>query len=260
MKYITTITLGLLFLQATQAQKAGTIKYLETIKLEVKEIEGMDFGDLMPSEISTNKELLFSDAISVYRESKDNVSEDIEMESDDGSFKMVLKTSEGEEILYTDIKGKKSIQQTSFMGKDFLIQEDLENPKWKITNEKIKYLGYVCQKATMTETIDAISEENDHTSEERDIVAWFTSEIPVAIGPRDYYQLPGAILMISIDEGKTEIKATEVLRGTPNKTELEKPTKGQKVSSQEFVNIMSEKMKEMQEMYGSGEQAIMIRG
>ncbi len=259
MKTFISLLLSLTLASGLLAQQSGSIKYAETTKIEIKGIEGMDFGDMMPSSIDTKKELFFDKKITVYKDAADNVTEDIEMESDDGSFKMVIEESDTEEILYTDLKAKTTINQTAFMSKEFLIEEKLETLKWKLTNEKIKYLGYVCQKATAMQTVDPTpGTEGDPT--ERSIVVWFTSEIPAPIGPRSFNQLPGAVLMVSIDEGKTEIKATEVSFEKPSDDALQKPTKGKKVTSEEYEKIVAEKMKEMADMYGGREGAIMIRG
>lgn len=260
MKTFNTLLLSLILVTGLISQQSGSIKYAESTKLEIKGIEGIDLGDMMPSSIDTNKELFFDKKVTVYRDAADNVSEDIELESDDGSFQMVIGGSDTEEILYTDIKNKTTIHQTAFMSKEFLIEEKLEKLKWKLTNEKIKYLGYVCQKATAIQTVDP-TPGTDGAPTERSVVAWFTSEIPVPIGPRRFNQLPGAVLMVSIDEGKTEIKATDVSFETPADDVLQKPTKGKKVTSEEYNKIVAQKMKEMSEMYGGREGgAIMIRG
>lgn len=261
MKHLTTIlAFAILSLQLT-AQKAGTIKYNHVVKLEINAPEGIDLGDMMPSEIATKKELVFNNNLSVFQDSKENVSEDIEMSSDDGSFKMIIEQDDTEDILYTDLKAKTTLHQTGFMGKEFLIEEDLERPKWKITDERIKYLGHVCQKATMVQTIPpGPGAKEGETPKERQVVAWFTPEIHCSVGPDSFNQLPGAILMISVDDGKTEIKATEIIFDSPESERLEKPTKGQKVSGEEYEKIMAEKLKEMEEMYGGRNGTIMIRG
>lgn len=242
-------------------QPSGVITYAEVTKLEINGVEGVDFGDMLPSEMSSTKALYFDSAASVYKDAEEFVREDIEMESDDGSFKMVIGTSETEEILFTDLNAKKSIQQTGFMGKEFLIESDLSKSDWKITSERIKYLGYVCQKATKTEVIEPMS-GSDEGPIEREVVAWFTTEIPVSVGPNSYHQLPGAVLMVSVDDGKTEIKATEVDLAKSVMDHITRPTKGQKVSQDEFEKIMIEKMAEMQEMYGGDREgaSFIIRG
>jgi len=240
------------FVGGLLAQQTGTINYSETHKLEIEGVNGLDLGDMLPSEISAGKSLYFDNGVSVYRDAEDNVDEDVEMTSDDGSFKMIIETSSVDEVLYTNLKEKISLNQTGFMGKEFLIESLLDKPKWKITNEKIKYLGYVCQKATMTRIIEA-SHGTGEEAQEQEVVAWFTTEIPVSIGPGSYNQLPGAILMVSVDDGKTEIKATEVRFEAPVKFFLETPTKGQKVTQEEYEKIIAEKTKEIQEMHGDRE-------
>jgi GLPGLI family protein len=217
---------------------------------------------MMPHAMTNEKVVYFNGTNSVYREAPTNKNEDIEMSSDDGSFKMVIKQDDTEDILYTDLKAKSTLHQTGFMGKEFLIQGKLEKRKWQITDERIKYLGYVCQKATLTELVDTQDDTEDESNKEveRQIVAWFTTEIPVSIGPGLYNQLPGAILMVSVDDGKTEIKATHIDLSSDIKDKVMKPTKGDKVTAEEYDKIVEEKMKEMKSMYGGDKGAIFIRG
>lgn len=243
------------------AQKSGLITYSEVTKLELEGIEGLNLKDMMPSEMGASKALYFNQLTTVYRDADDHVNEDIEMESDDGSFQMVFSTGSAiEEILYTDLNERKSLHQTEFMGKEFLITSDIEKAKWKITDERIKYLDFVCQKAVRTETIPP-TPGTDGEPKEREIVAWFTPEIPLPIGPDNYGQLPGAVLLVSVDEGKTEIKATAVDLEVDIAERLTAPTKGQKVSPEEYDQIIADKMKELQESYNNKEGAsFIIRG
>lgn len=68
-------------------------------------------------------------------------------------------------------------------------QFDLSDVDWKIIDDYKSILGYECQKARTTFTAP-----NGKTSE---IVAWFTTEIPVSSGPYKYAGLPGLILEIT---------------------------------------------------------------
>lgn len=259
MRFIQSFLLFILGTPFLNAQTNGTIKYTHTLKLEINMPEGMDVGNLIPQQMTTLKELTFSDQLSLYKDAEENVSEDVEMESDDGSFKMTIESSDSEEILFTDLKAKRSMQQTSFMDKDFLIESIIERPKWKITSERIKYLGYVCQKATMVQIIPA-NEDIGQERKEKQITAWFTSEIPVPIGPDTYNQLPGAILLLSIDGDKTEIKATEINIQPADEISIDQPTTGQKVSREEYEKIMTAKLKELESAYGGNGSTFMIKG
>ncbi len=251
MKNNTLLTLLLLLtisLTSLSAQKAGKIKYTETIKMEfdIQAPDGMDLSSMLPESTSFNKELFFKNDQSIYVDAKNNESGDVEMESDDGSFKIVIQMDEAEEIFHTDLKQKVLTQQTGFMGKDFLIVEALEQPKWKLTGEKVKYLGYECMKAEMQVKAQTDKEKDKH------IIAWFAPSIPVQVGPAHYNQLPGAILMLSENGDKREIRATEILLDIDPTEKIKKPTKGKKVSSAEFEKIIEEKEKELKELHGEG--------
>ena len=236
----------------TFCQGSGQITYTETIKLELELPEGIDMSGMMSDQLSHDKVLSFRGMESVYTTHKDTEDQEKEITSDDGSFKMVFKMDAPEEILYTNLSTKEQYRQTGFMGKTFLVESTVEKSKWKLTGEKIKYLGYVCQKAERTEYIA-------REDKERMIVAWFTSEIPTPIGPSGYNNLPGAVLMVNIDNGKTEIKATDVQLGDIADAALERPTKGKKVTEEEFDQIVDQKTKELEEEYG-GEGSIIVRG
>lgn len=207
---------------------------------------GMDLSKYLPESTSFMKDLHFKGTEAIYVDNKNaEAPEATEIESDDGSFKMVMKFDDDiEDITYTDFKKKKLMEQTGFMGKQFLITGELPKIKWKISNEKVKFLEYECMKATAT--IDS-----------NEVVAWFTSQVPMQIGPREYGMLPGAVLMVSVNDGKTEIMATEVKLGTPD-FKIEAPSKGKKVTKEEYEKIVEEKTKELRQQSGGNQ--IIIRG
>ena len=238
------------------SQQSGMIKYTENIQLELDLPEGIELSGMMDNGLTTNKELHFNQSQSVYIDSKNNEDGDTEMASDDGAIQIKIKRDDTEEIYFTDFTAKSVLHQDGFMGKEFLITKPLERTKWKIHPDRIKYLDYVCQKATVTLPTNEKDENGNPVNEE--VVAWFSSEIPVAIGPDSYNQLPGAVLMVSVDDGRKEIKATEVLLGDTDPNILKAPSKGKKVTTEEFQKIVEEKTKELEKM--SGGRHIMIRG
>ena len=250
------ILLSLLFATSTMSQTSGIIKYQESIKLEFEAPEGMDMSEILGNSITTIKELTYDGMKSVYRDSDENENDEIDMSNDEGTFQIKIKRDDTEDIYFTDLSNKQILHQTGFMGKEFLIQEKPKKLNWKITGDRIKYLGYVCQKATLIENSN--EEDEDGNPVEQDIVAWFTSELPVPVGPGHYSQLPGAVLMVSVNDGKREIKATEVILSEDAVESITPPNKGKKVSRDEYEQIVAEKRAEMEKM--SGGRHIMIRG
>ena len=239
---------------STYAQNTGLIKYVEVRKLsfDIEAPEGMDLAGMLPESTTNYMDLYFEDKRSLYKEGEIKQDNSVEMESDDGGMKIVLKMDNPLDEYYSDIRNGTYLHHTTFMNKEFIIEESSEAPKWKLTGEQIKYLGFVCDKATLS--IPATQEE-----EERMVVAWFTPEITAPVGPGFYNQLPGAILMLSENGDEVEIKATEVELNRDYVDLILEPKKGKRVSQQEFDRIVIEKEKEMNEMYG-GSGGIMIRG
>ena len=222
------------------AQTEGKITYKETIKLDF-EFEGMDetMKSMMPESQSVEKELVFNKDESLWQNKKGEAMEGVDLKSDDGSFHIKIMMDDTENIHYKSFSTNTKFHQRGLMGKSFVVKDELEKHKWKITNEKIKYLDYECQKAV-------IETEDDF------IVAWFTPQIPLQIGPGGLHGLPGAILMVNFNEGEREIMAQEVNFYELDKKEIQIPNNGKKVSEEEFAKIEEEKQKEMEMMYGSG--------
>lgn len=230
--------INVLIVQSLIGQQQGVITYNEVFKLDIQ-IEGIseEMLSMIPKTQSVKKELLFNKSESVFQNLKGEVTEDFDMSSDDGSFQIkIMMDDDVEDILYKNQKSKSIVHQKGIMGKPFVVEEDLEKIKWKITPEKVKYLDYECQKAVL---------EN----EDEFVVAWFTSQIPVQVGPSSYHGLPGAILMVSVDDGKVEFKATKVELKELEADAFSVPKKGKKVSADEFDKIQKEKEEELMKMH-----------
>jgi len=228
------------------AQSSGIITYKETMKMdfEIDMPEGIDISGMLPESTTSYKDLYFNSTQSAYVDAKANESSDQEIESDDGAVKIMIKMDSNEEIYFTDFNSLTQTHQRSFMGKDFLIEQSLEKPKWKLTGEKVSYLSYECHKAEL------IIPAQDEDGDESHIVAWFAPSISTQVGPKVYNALPGAILMLSVNGDHHEYMATEVVFDTDNSEKLIKPTKGKVVTAAEYTKIIQEKKLEMKEMSG----------
>lgn len=246
MQQFTIVILLIISAISAFSQSSGIITYKETIKMEfeIDLPEGIDISGMLPESTTVYKDLYFNGKQSVYIDSKNNESADQELESDDGSVKIMIKMDANEDIYFTDLKSKLLSHQTSFMGKEFLIEKTFDNPKWKLTGEKVKYLGYECHKAELLILAEADDED------ESIIVAWFAPTLQSQVGPKSYNSLPGAILMLSIDGDKQEYMATEINLETEVSHKIIKPTKGKSVTEAEFTQLIKEKEKEMKEMSG----------
>ena len=233
---------SILFLQGTlKAQVQGTITYEETIKLDIElPPEMASMADQFPSVEQNDMNLYFSDSQSLYMSAPSDGEDDEEHEhfsSGDG-MTVRFKMDRPENKNFIDRENGTSIRKEKFFGKTFLIEGDHEPKRWKIeSGTQSEFLGFPCQKAILVD--DSVKVE-----------AWFTPEIPASVGPDSFGDLPGAILVLTIDDGKRSFVATNYDASPLDEKMLEKPKKGKKVSQEEFAEIQDEKLKELGTMRG----------
>ncbi len=123
----------------------------------------------------------------------------------------------GDDKYYKNLISKEFYHQSDVFGELSLI--DLPTKKWKITQESKIIGGYVCYKAF------DLSYKNNSTC------VWFTPQIPVSFGPKKFVGLPGLILEVQLKRRK--IMATKISLNPKEKIEINKPTKGEKVTIEE---------------------------
>jgi GLPGLI family protein len=241
---------ALLFAQKNE----GEITYTETVKLKIDIPDGPEaeaMRKMIPSERAFSKTLYFNEKESLFMDSPQQKEGDgdvnVEGGGDDGDFQFKMKMSQPENRKWRSHAEGKAVESTEFFGRYFLISEEPKKLKWKVGTEQKQILGYACQKAVLQDTT-------------RKVEAWFTTAVPVAIGPGEFGDLPGIILEMSMMGGDRTIVATKVDLKKLDAKAIEKPTKGKAVTREEFVKIRDEKMKEMgAEPGGGGAMRVIIK-
>jgi GLPGLI family protein len=164
---------------------------------------------------------------------------------------------------YINIKEKKTIVEEELYGKQFLINEPIvENPDWKLIDETKKIGDYTCHKA---EIVIAVTEREKQAyktylektakkqksnlfggiEEPKDkvVTAWYTPEIPVNLGPSNYWGLPGLIL--EVNEEKVVLLCSKVTLNNKSTFKIKPPTAGKSVTQNEFNAIEKKKTKQL---------------
>ncbi len=178
---------------------------------------------------------------------------------------------------YKNTKDNLYIQEQEFFGKQFLISDTLPKLEWKLVNESKQIGQYVAFKATAIKKLDdtdwqSMRRRNRNDNDEKkdaeaksdstevnimdeieipkeiEIIAWYTPQIPISQGPGEYWGLPGLILEVQAD--RTSILCSKIILNPKDSETIKKPTKGNKVTLQEYKKVVKEKTEEMQEMYG----------
>jgi GLPGLI family protein len=132
-------------------------------------------------------------------------------------------------------KDKNTLQSVQTLnGRDYIINDIISNPQWKILNNMKEIAGHICMNAT---SYDSIRKQS--------IEAWFALDIPVAWGPFFYSGLPGLILEVDINNGAVILTAEKIENLTVNKPfDLPKKLKGKKVNLNQYNKMISDHIAE----------------
>jgi GLPGLI family protein len=235
---ITTLALLTMIISQGNAQTSGTINYTSTRKLQINIQGDMPPPPGLPSEISLNTILYYTNEASLYQNAAtSNDAMNIEQEAEDGG-QIIMHMAPPENKIYCDLSTKTMTQQRDFMQRKFLIESPIDGSGWKLTGKQKMVLNYPCMEAVHVDSIDTVS-------------AWYTPVIPISSGPMDHIGLPGMVLEVHINNDTEVIMATSVSKEV-DASLIKKPKDGKKVTQEEFDKIVAEKMAEMGVQPGPG--------
>jgi GLPGLI family protein len=177
---------------------------------------------------------------------------------------------------YKNVKENIILQEQEFFGKQFLISDSIPQLNWEMSGETKQIGQYLCFKATAMKPVDEFDfsnmrpkrEDKDKNEKKSDssktttstfmddieipkeveVTAWYTLQVPINNGPSEYAGLPGLIL--EVNSGRTTILCTSITLNPSEKTDIDMPKKGTKVTKKEYADIVKKKMEEMREIYG----------
>ncbi|QMU66720.1 MAG: GLPGLI family protein [Flavobacteriaceae bacterium] len=213
----------------------GEINYEITMKVDEdklkavsKKVDGSKYAkDMAISTIKNqgkaNFKLRFNKNASVFKEDK-------KLKINERKINLI-KIMIGKGVFYTDKNAKKIVHQKEAFGELFLI--DVPKVKWNLTQETKKIGNYICYKANTEK-----EGENKRGTFVKKITAWYTPELPVNYGPKDYFGLPG--LIIELREGPLLYRASEINISLKKNIQIQKPTKGKKVTLEQYNDIAKE--------------------
>lgn len=105
--------------------------------------------------------------------------------NNDGSNKLSDKLTKGS--YYVNIVEESLYHKGNFVGENLIIYHEKPSyDEWQIKNERKIIRGYNCMKA---ETI-----RRNEIGVESKVTAWFSTDINLSFGPKNYFGLPGLII------------------------------------------------------------------
>jgi len=238
--------------------KEGKIVYERTMQLQIRiNDDNPAFQNMIPKERKDKFELFFTEGKSLWQAVEDDgQSDETSFGDSGGGMRMVFRVPGNDDIAFHNIIESKKVDQRELGGKSYIIADSIKKLSWKVAGETKVILGHTCMKATTQRMQESFRMSMDNGEAKREkvmdtmnIVAWFTNEIPGSFGPDIYQgQLPGTILEIDINNGRNSFKALEISQKV-DIAKIKEPSKGKKVTAEEFAK---EREKLMQEMMQNG--------
>lgn len=250
-----TICMGLAVIAVHGQQKQGKVRYERTVQMQMR-MRGMEPGmeQVLPRTLTSKLEVLFANEQCVRRAAEEERPE--EPEEGRGGMRIITSIADANDISYVNLATGQKIDQREFGAKNYIIADSVRKLNWKLTGKTITILNYPCQQAVAQQigkrTMTSMENGEMKTTQVADtanIIAWFTLAIPVPAGPDYQGQLPGLILGIDINDGRTVYKATEISDDV-ELSDVKAPSKGKKVTVEEFNVERDKVIAEMQRNMG----------
>jgi GLPGLI family protein len=178
--------------------------------------------------------LYYNNGESLYMEEREKIvnNEDLKIENEKVKKIEIGKDGGG---LYKNFKTKEYLHEADVLSKKLLVVDKLEKINWEILDEEKTIGTYNCKKAKAT-----INNES--------IIAWYSDEIAIQDGPKDFYGLPGLIIeLIAEKQTYHAIKVTE----NKGKLEIKRPLNGTTVSKKEYLKIVEDRINELKSGLGN---------
>ena len=130
--------------------------------------------------------------------------------------------------IYTDTRDGLYTVQKTVLGKTYLVQDSLPNIKWRITDETREIAGHPCRRA------NGLMQDSIY------VVAFYTNDIHLPVGPESFHGLPGTILGVALPHYHVSWFATDVVLNGSGQRSIKSPDKGDRVNSDELRTILNQ--------------------
>lgn len=262
-KILLTGSVALFTFIAPAQQKQGKVTYERVSQIRIN-IADNNNGEQSQAQTRTDKfELLFGNNQSLWKQAeKENEDED---NVSNGGVQIRMIIAGSDDVLYNNFAEAKKTELRVFLDKKFIIDDSIRSLKWKLNDETKTILNHVCRKATATTVNPRITMNiNNGVMERKEIqdtvaiTAWFAADIPVAAGPAEYQgQLPGLILALDVNNGRTVYKAVDISEKADIGS-IKAPNGKKHYTPAEFRKERDKMMEEMQQNSGGGNRQIRI--
>lgn len=156
----------------------------------------------------------------------------------DEEKEIALIYSNAENSVITDLNNKMNYfiisESILFKKNEFVLYRPVYNT-WELTNRFKLINNYKCYEARLT-----IDKSVMKTKKDKIIIAWFTSVIPMSLGPNGYSGLPGLIL--ELQDNNVVFRANKIVLNNHEIYDLVIPSKGEQIDFNSYNIIMEDRI------------------
>ena len=243
-------------------QKEGKVTYERTTQMQVR-FAGMndEMERMIPKSRTDKFELTFGNNQSLWKQAEQENNDDNELGG--GGMQIRMFVAGSDDVMYCNFDAAKRVEQRVMLDKKFIVEDSIRSLKWKMSDETKTVLNHLCSKAVATRygkrtlmNMDNGKMERKEVDDTTNIIAWFTTDIPVSAGPGEYQgQLPGLILEMDINNGRQVFKALEISTKADVAT-IKEPQGKKRYTPDEYRKETEKMMEEMQRNNQGGNRVI----
>jgi GLPGLI family protein len=248
-------------LQAQAQQATGKVVYERVINMHKRlPPEAEQYKAMIPETQSSKWVMLFTPSQSYYKAMPQQEDQLPEATANDGGPRMSFRFGGADNSeSFRDYDNLQLVESRELGPKMYLIEDSLQELKWKLTGDTMTILGQPCLKATTTFSMaaamgmrtmrsggDSSRRNTGDTTNFRNrmmqpqkVEAWFTDAIQTSAGPDTFFGLPGLIMALSVDDGTVVYKALSIEKPAGNDL-VAAPTKGKKITREEYRKMMQQ--------------------
>lgn len=253
---ITLLATGALF-SATAQQTQGKVVFERTVQMQIR-IATNDGGNdeaiqnMLPKTRKDKFELSFANNTTIWKQMEEEPQDDMGSGQAVGGMQIRMIGAGSDDVLYSQLETTRKVELRELGTKKFIVEDSIKPMNWKLSEETKTVLGHLCRKATsqkigtrMMMNMDNGKMERKEIADTSYIIAWFASDIPVSSGPAEYQaQLPGMILELDINNGKTIYQALEI-SAKVDIASIKEPKGAKKLTPTEFNKERDKMFEEM---------------
>jgi GLPGLI family protein len=267
MKNILLLATTVFSLAAAAQMKEGRIVYERVVQIPIRNFANLDpeLAKQIPKTRTDQYELMFANNQSLwqYLPTANEGGGDVTVSG--GGMQLQRMSFGANDVAFFDFNNGTRVDQREVFDRNFLVSDSINKLSWKLTSETKTILDHTCYKATSTRISTRYTMTMENGEMKRTpmqdtavVMAWFTTDIPVPVGPEYQGQLPGAVLELDIANGQTVYKALEI---SPKVTasKIKAPKEGKKVTAAEFTKERDKLMEEMRSRMSGGNMQIRMQ-